>query len=581
MPRLPEPRTPALQELARQLRFQPADASRRQLVRAEELSLQLLSEYDPQREWPVEWVVFRVTGYRTDNAETSLTGTIGGSELQRDLGALVQILSAASGESESSLREEEPSGWLTVDELCERWHISRQTLDRYRGMGLISRRVSVPRTAGIRTPPQRAMFSLHAVRAFEKTHKKLLEHAAGFSRTDASAGTRMYRRAVRLHAKFGWTLAKIARTLAPRFERSVGAVRRAILDADAGSGSPVFAKRPGLRASGRSEVVQGFKEGGRARDLANSAGRSRASVYRMVASERAMRLRALRVAVLARPEFTDERSAAKILETSHASAGLGRQLPHTVAELLEQAEATEPAAARERALGSAFALLRFQAATTIAAMGKSPTILGRGVVTEGKRSAAARDSGIDWVETRLRWASRIKAELVRSQFGLLLRTVESQLGRPLTEFSGAIAVDLVGALAAAIFEAADRHDPFKGGRLAAPAGIAMNRAAAKWAEDHPRELAPMPARPLARAAPSHARIEHIWTALTPWSTWLEPAPGVRERIESINVRERNVLIVRLGWDARPPRTVAEAAKELSMTTQAVIRAERAAVGQLR
>jgi hypothetical protein len=181
----------------------------------------------------------------------------------------------------------------------------------------------------------------------------------------------------------------------------------------------------------------------------------------------------------------------------------------------------------------------------------------------------------------LRWASRIKAELVRSQLGLLLRTVDSQLGRPLTEFPGAIAVDLVGTLAAAVFEAADRHDPFKGGRLAAPAGIAMNRAAAKWAEDHPRELAPQPARPLARAAPSHARTEHIWMALTPWSAWLEPAPGVREKIDSINPRERDVLIVRLGWDARPPRTVAEAAKELSLTTQAVIRAERLAMRQLR
>lgn len=580
MPRLPEPRTPALRELARQLRFQPADASRRQLKRTESLALQLLTEHEPDREWPVEWVVFRITGYRTEDQATSLTGTVRGENLLGDLGALVTILSAAGGEGEDALRKAEPERWLTVEELCARWSVTRQTLDRYRALGLIARRVRVHRIAGERTPPQRALFDLQFVRAFEAMHAKLLKRAGSFSRTDAAAGDEMYRRAARYRQRLGWSLTRIAEHLAPRFDRSVGAVRRAILDADARLDTQVFASRVALRAGGRSEIVREFRRGDSVNELAAKSGRSRASVYRMVAAERARRLRALNLIGPVRPDLADDRVAAKILDTPHATTGLGRPLPHTIAELLEQAQETEPAAARERALGATYCLLRLRSAHAIVVLGPSPTILGRASEQRSPSAAINPNGGIDWIETHLRWASRIKAELVRSQLALLLRTIESQLGLALTDLPGATAVDLVGVLAAALFEAADRHDPFKGGRLAAPAGLALNRAAAKWAEEHPREASPHAPRALARASPSHARLDHIWTSLTPWTVWLEPPPGVRDRIEGLKGMGREVLIARLGWDAKPPRTVAATARELALTSQAVTRAERAAMKDL-
>ncbi len=581
MPRLPEPRTPAFRELARQLRFQPPDASQRQLGRAEELALQLLAEYEPTREWPVEWVVFRVTGYRSEQRVAALSGTIRGRELLHDLSVLIQLLGAAVNESESALRDSEPSRWLTVEELCRRWHVSRQTLDRYRTLGLFSRRVTVPRSRGRRTPPQRALFDLRAVEAFERTHAEALRRAGAFSRIDGALGDRLHRRASRYHRLLGWSLTRVAHRLSERVGRSPGAVRRAILDAERRLGAPIFRERRPVRAGGRDEAVREFRRGGSARTLAQTTGRSRASVYRMAASERARRLRELPLAGPARPDFATPGNAEKLLATPAATQGLGRPLPHTLAELIEQANATEPAATREKSMGAAYALLRYETARAIASLGPAPTILPPTGKAARKSSASGFPAaGIDWIETRLRWASRIKAELVRSQLGLLLRTVESQLGRPLASFPGAIAVDIVASLAAALFDAADRYDPFKGGRLAAPAGLALNRAAARWAEQHPRELAPPAARPLARPAPSHARLDHVWMAMTPWTTWLEPPPVVRQRVDEINPRSRAVLIARFGWDARPPRTVPQAAAELGLSPVAIIRTERAAMRQL-
>ncbi len=591
MPRLPEPRTPALRELAKQLRFQPAEASRRQLDRVEDLALQLLTEHQPQREWPVEWVVFRVTGFRVEIAAPELSGTVTAQALLHDLGALVQILSAATRDTDTALRNASGNQWLTLEELRARWDVSRQTIDRYRQLGLFSRRVRVARSPGKGrgSAPHRTLFDRTIVEAFERTHPDTLTHAAAFSRTDRDLSLRLHRRAARYQHLLGWSLTRIAQRLAPRIGRSVGAVRRSILAADADCPAPLFPARRPLRAAGKAEAVYKFGRGGRARDIARTTGRSRASVYRMVASERVRRLRSLNLTGPARPDFAAPRASGGplLLRSPEVTQGLGRPLPHTITELIEHAATTEAAAPREHAIGSAYALLRFECTRAIGELGGRPTILGseQGKARARPGAAVGPSIGIDWIETHLRWASRLKVELVRSQLGLLLRTIESQLARPLAAIPGASAVGLVETLAGAIFDAADRHDPFKGGRLAAPAGIALNRAAARWLEAHPLPAASAttalaPARSLARPVSSHARLDHIWVSITPWDAWLEPPQSVRDRVDSLVGRERAVLLARLGWDARPPRTVIETARERSMAPLAVIRVERSAMRRL-
>src|SRR5205823_1057158 len=112
MPRLPTLRTRVLQELARQLRFESAGAARRQLARAEELALQLLEESGPAGaagpdRFPEEWVVFRITGLRTEPAGGPGDGVVARGALLSDLPALIDRLSAAAKLTERDL---EPHG---------------------------------------------------------------------------------------------------------------------------------------------------------------------------------------------------------------------------------------------------------------------------------------------------------------------------------------------------------------------------------------------------------------------------------------------------------------------------------------
>ena len=195
MPRLPTLRTRVLQELARQLRFESADAARRQLARAEDLALQLLDESgkpDAPAAYPEEWVVFRITGLRME-ARGGDGGVVVREALLGDLPALIDRLSAAGKITESDLRgtgkrtskdgatggraasatpsKQADAVWLSVAELCARWKVSRKTLERYRRVGLVSRRITLGRGR------EKVVYSEACVRMFERVHRERVEEA--------------------------------------------------------------------------------------------------------------------------------------------------------------------------------------------------------------------------------------------------------------------------------------------------------------------------------------------------------------------------------------------------------------------
>ncbi|MCW5765942.1 MAG: hypothetical protein KIT68_08190, partial [Phycisphaeraceae bacterium] len=127
-------RVSALAELARQLRFIPAEAARRHLARVEALA----GRVDPAGTYPEDWVVLQVTGFRPDLAEPAL---IVGAALIADLPALAERLSITARQRADDLA---PGQWLTAGELTARWHVTPRTLARLRRRGLLCRRALGP-----------------------------------------------------------------------------------------------------------------------------------------------------------------------------------------------------------------------------------------------------------------------------------------------------------------------------------------------------------------------------------------------------------------------------------------------------
>lgn len=532
MPRLRTLRVGVLEELARQLRFAPAETLRRQLVRAE----QLAGEVDPGVNYPEDWVVFRVTGYRPQIESPAI---VVGEALIGDVSALVERLSAAAGVKENELAK---GSFLSAKELCDRWGVSTKTLARYRRLGLVARRVFADRGVS------RLAFLRDSVERFETTWKDRIEEARAFARIGEELETRMVRRG-EAYVRLGCTVNQAAARIAGRYGRSKEAVRHVLKRSGVGDerAGPPTAKERALMSRA---WWWGIEPGVMARRLS----RTSAGVHRVIVDARAARLRRLKL------EARDAvRDLDRLLGLPECTMGLGAPGVTDLLELVRSARETpapEPRAERTR-------LTAYHGLVDRAAAGTAE------LSTHGNSARV-----VDRIETDLRWAARIKVELVRSELALVVRTLESGLGRPLDEVR---AVELSGLMMEAIGAAARAVDVFhagKGGRLAAPVGLGVNRVAAGLGRERDGN------RARARLG-AGVRVTDWTRRVAAWQGvdgkgWLEPARGVRAGLGVLSARERRVLELRYGWGG-PPRTIVEVATEIGLPEVRTAAMERRAL----
>lgn len=610
MPALPRFRIESLASLARELRFESREAARRQLERAEKLALEVLAERDAARAYPLEYVRFRITGLSHEPESAGRTGgrppeVLVGAALLADLGVLVERLSAAAGLTEEELRGDRPATqrpargaprtrpdggpggpWLSVRELGARWSVGPKTLERLRRRGLLARRVRAAVRAG--TPARGAaarqvlMFSMAAIEAFERAGirdmpapggkpQRSQVRAARAPRLSPSERAMIVRRAARYRRRLGWTLNRCAARIAPRVGRSMETVRRALRKHDRDV-ERLFSERGPLTEQERATVERSRRAGIPARRMSARLARSAATVHRVWIERRAERLRRLGLGADGagyRGPLFDRPAAADVhLAPAAVCDGLGGGAPADVAAFIATCEAMEPPVVGvESARAVAYWFLRFRAAAAIERL--------------GRRAAGAR--AVDAIETDLRWASRLKAELVRSQMPTALRSIRARLGAD-APISASLVEPCIGALIASV----DKFDPFRalaaGGRLAAPATIAVNRVITRWL-GHRADGTPGAARAARRIEPTALQ---DWTLrVDPWQAWLEPGEEAARVLRSgipvagLDARAMRVLRMRLGLgDDRPPMTALATARALGTTVTAVSGIERRGLAAL-
>ncbi len=549
MPPLPRIRTPALADLANQLRFVPPGTLRRQVARAEDLA----GEIDPAGSYPEDWVVFRVTGYR---AEVTAPAVLTGAALVSDLSAFVERLSASAPESWNDLT---PGAFLDADALGARWNVSRKTLDRCRRRGLIAHRVLGENGRA------RLAFPLRSVERFESRHRDELGRAASFSRISRALESSMVRRAGVYRRRLGCTLNQAAARLAERYGRSHEAVRQVLRRADARAPARTFTEPPPPTAHDRRLIERASRLAIEPAAIAERLGRATPGVRRVITDQRAARLRALGL-------------PGPVGEKPGRDAGAGPREHPGVRGALGAPGATDLLAfvetARERGAPDA------EAERARCAAHRS-LMVGAGAITAALPEHGAPASRVDEAETLLRWAARLRVELVRDQLPVLVRSLEAAAGRGLEEVRSAVLVPLIDQAIAAASEAVDGFDPSRsgrggGGRLAAPTGLAVTRVATRFVKEHTRDFGPPVG---ARATPRlHTGVPlPDWTRrVAPWQVFLEPDPRVRAALPALDEPSRRLLVLRYGWDG-PPLTLPQLAAALDTTIMKAAMKERSAL----
>lgn len=547
MPPLPRIRVPMLAELARELRFAPRVALLRAADRAEGLAPALT----PGAMVPADWVVFKITGYRPErwSDDPKLAASEGG-ELRRGLSALVEFL---THQAAWSIAEASAVKAVTRTDLAKAWSVSERTIDRLRSEGLVARRA-------LREDGKPVLVFLPSSVAWAgQAFADRLKPSDARSRLTAEQRGRIVRLAERLRRRYGCSLNQAAKALAPRFGRSLEAVRQVLRAEEGRRGATrapaMFADPAPVEARRSGWMHRAWRRGADPSDIAEHAGCSRAAV------QRAINLRRL---------------------SSLPTAGEAARKPVSLS-VFDQAGAPKLSTFGVPGPTDLSALVASSRVRTVLGPRQEHSLLAmyKGLVEAGAAWAASTPHGnpqsepLDTAETALRWAALVKVELMRPLLTLAVETVETVLGKPLETLGATDAAEILKQLLGVAADAIDHADPTRTGRLAGAAALALSTAASRWVKFKP---APSRTGTRASAALPSGIVVPDWTRrVASWQESVEPDPRIRSQLDRMPVECTLLLKLRFGWSGERPLTQSEAAARLGLSRIAMPRAERTAI----
>jgi len=288
----------AIKELSRQLIYFAKPLRLKALKKAE----RFIDEINPVREYPYEYIAYRITSIRpSEHIGESFSG-------QRLLPDLVQLVSNLSGSLNLSAADiEEP--FLRVEELLERFQVSRRTLSRWKRYGLRCRRVK------LNGKHQSIIFLESAVRNFEARHADMIGRASGFCHLKEEEREAILKKARWLRNKKGMSISQISRLLAREFNRSEETVRYTVRQHDRQSPSEAIFPAPAShRAEKEKAILSSSEKGLSAAEIASRFHLHRATVYRALLRKRAEEILNRRTEYIFNPIFEHPQADWLILE---------------------------------------------------------------------------------------------------------------------------------------------------------------------------------------------------------------------------------------------------------------------------
>ena len=249
---------------------------------------------DPDAAYPLEFIAFRLTGFRRDYGDDSL---LVGSAVRPDLRLLIDQLSRtlALPMFEGNAR--------TVEQLAADLNVSTKTLSRWRKDGLRWRWVMAE--PGQTKSRRIIAFTAEAVEHYRGTRPGRVAKASSFTQLTPAQRDRLLQRACRIAATTDATFNQVAAHLARRTGRALETVRLILEKHDRDHpDEPLFADRTGpLTARQKRLISRAHRMGVGVGKLAERFRRSRATIHRVILDRRAARAMRLRLEHVANPQF--------------------------------------------------------------------------------------------------------------------------------------------------------------------------------------------------------------------------------------------------------------------------------------
>ena len=542
-----------IEDLASQMAYTPPQVRRDQLTNAE----QLYWELEEDGSYPLDYVLFRLTGYRADGSvrPTILVGRA----VRNDLITLVENVSETL-EDHADSHDPIP---LDLDAVCKELRVSSKTISRYRKQGLFARRMRFGKGKRERI---KLAFLPESLDRFTRAYAERVNKAGSFERIDDDSKHAMVLRARRIAIRTTATPHRVSQHLARKYPWSAQAIRKMLIEHDAHD--PRFAifrdHTPPLTDRQRRVIARAAKRGVSIAILCERFGKTRDAIYRAINLERARELEEIPIRYTDNPTFHLPTAHQVILESHLPEAEASFTLPPIASNEDDETltslttDRTVLDAETERALFARYNYLKLIATRDIGRL--------------DRHRPAAGD--IDRIETTLRHADRIKNRLVQTNLALVVATAKRhQTGSP--SASSDLLTDLIGEGNLVLMLAIDTFDIARGNRFSTYLTWALMRHFAQLSvasprpADHTHQRAAEPAPTPDREQDAESIQQTVYQLLND----LEP----RER----QVIARHFGLRLTGDTAPPPQTLAEIGRELGVSAERARQIENRAVKKLR
>ncbi len=278
-----------------QARFAPRGKRLEQAERAE----RLLTELDLEREYPFEFIYYRVTEFRPDENSRKM---VRGEDAAHDLRLFVEDIS----DSLDLKVEEAPEPVHTVDELSRMFNVSTKTISRWRDQGLVSRRF-------LCDGRKRVGFLHSSVERFVAKNRARVKRGERFSQLSDDERTEIVDRARRIAAT-GANLSEVSRQVASALGRSVETIRYTLKNYDRKNPEQaVFPdSRPVLTDVDKHSIYDGYQRGQSISSLTRQYSRTRSGIVRIINEQRAREILELPLEFIHNDDF--DRPSARLQE---------------------------------------------------------------------------------------------------------------------------------------------------------------------------------------------------------------------------------------------------------------------------
>jgi len=288
----------ALGEFFDGLRF----TSRKQKDKQLRAVRRLRSMIQRDRQYPFDFVYFRVTGFRSSHQTPGLL--VPGVELAHDL----RVFESRLEHQLAAEVDQAGERVYTAEELCRRFGICRRTLQRWRRLGLEGR---LYRFGGRH---RKVGFAASVVERFVAEHGDVVQRAGEFSKLSEQEKKRLIDEVRRLGRQRSGSPSAVMAEVARRTGRARETIRMLVRRHDEQHPeAPVFSVRPRLSSKEQGLIYRLYRQGVSVRELMARFDRSRSSLYRIINRQRARDLLARKITYVDSDEFLDEDAARRIL----------------------------------------------------------------------------------------------------------------------------------------------------------------------------------------------------------------------------------------------------------------------------